>query len=90
MCDIVRRQSVLIRNAPWSACRDPPIVFAFGITHDSNAILPLLATTLVSHGFATVVMKRSIMTEKVARRGFHMYREYGVHPRRPSAVSLAS
>jgi H+/Cl- antiporter ClcA/CBS domain-containing protein len=56
------------------------IVFAFGITHDSNAILPLLATTLVSHGFATVVMKRSIMTEKVARRGYHIYREYGVDP----------
>ncbi|KVL70613.1 hypothetical protein WJ50_07505 [Burkholderia ubonensis] len=40
----------------------------------------LLAATLVAHGFATVVMKRSIMTEKIARRGYHIYREYGVDP----------
>ncbi|KVV42162.1 chloride channel protein [Burkholderia territorii] len=56
------------------------IVFAFGLTHDANALLPLLAATLVAHGLATVVMKRSIMTEKIARRGYHIYREYGVDP----------
>jgi H+/Cl- antiporter ClcA len=56
------------------------IVFAFELTHDANAMLPLLAATLVAHGFATVVMKRSIMTEKIARRGYHIYREYGVDP----------
>ncbi|HEY3599894.1 MAG TPA: chloride channel protein [Paraburkholderia sp.] len=56
------------------------IVFAFGLTHDSNALLPLLAATLIAHGFATIVMKRSIMTEKIARRGYHIYREYGVDP----------
>ncbi|WP_244816204.1 chloride channel protein [Caballeronia sp. Lep1P3] len=56
------------------------IVFAFGLTHDSNALLPLLAATLVAHGFSAVVMRRSIMTEKIARRGYHIYREYGVDP----------
>ncbi|CAN0625841.1 chloride channel protein, CIC family [Burkholderia multivorans] len=56
------------------------IVFAFGLTHDANALLPLLGATLVAHGFAAVVMKRSIMTEKIARRGYHIYREYGVDP----------
>ncbi|MFC5427433.1 chloride channel protein [Paraburkholderia denitrificans] len=56
------------------------IVFAFGLTHDSNALLPLLAATLIAHSFATIVMKRSIMTEKIARRGYHIYREYGVDP----------
>ncbi|CAN0625130.1 chloride channel protein, CIC family [Burkholderia multivorans] len=56
------------------------IVFAFGLTHDTNALLPLLGATLVAHGFATVMMKRSIMTEKIARRGYHIYREYGVDP----------
>jgi CBS domain-containing protein len=56
------------------------IVFAFGLTHDSNALLPLLTATLFAHGFATVVMRRSIMTEKIARRGYHIYREYGVDP----------
>jgi H+/Cl- antiporter ClcA/CBS domain-containing protein len=56
------------------------IVFAFGLTHDTNALLPLLAATLVAHGFTTVIMRRSIMTEKIARRGYHIYREYGVDP----------
>lgn len=56
------------------------IVFAFGLTHDANALLPLLAATLIAHGFATVVMRRSIMTEKIARRGYHIYREYSVDP----------
>jgi H+/Cl- antiporter ClcA/CBS domain-containing protein len=56
------------------------ILFAFGLTHDSNAFLPLLTATLVAHGFTTVVMRRSIMTEKIARRGYHIYREYGVDP----------
>ena len=56
------------------------VVFAFGLTHDSNAFLPLLTATLFAHGFATVVMRRSIMTEKIARRGYHIYREYGVDP----------
>ncbi|MBN3802070.1 CBS domain-containing protein [Paraburkholderia sp. Ac-20336] len=56
------------------------IVFAFGLTHDSNALLPLLTATLVAHGFSTMVMRRSIMTEKIARRGYHIFREYGVDP----------
>ncbi|WP_414447494.1 chloride channel protein [Burkholderia sp. 22PA0099] len=56
------------------------VVFAFGLTHDANALLPLLAATLVAHGFSAVVMRRSIMTEKIARRGYHIYREYGVDP----------
>jgi H+/Cl- antiporter ClcA/CBS domain-containing protein len=56
------------------------VVFAFGLTHDSNALLPLLTATLIAHGFSAVVMRRSIMTEKIARRGYHIYREYGVDP----------
>ncbi|PLZ03093.1 chloride channel protein [Burkholderia sp. WAC0059] len=56
------------------------IVFAFGLTHDGNALLPLLAATLVAHAFSTAAMRRSIMTEKIARRGRHIYREYGVDP----------
>ncbi|KVE39268.1 chloride channel protein [Burkholderia sp. TSV86] len=56
------------------------IVFALELTHDVNALLPLLAATLAAHGFSIAVMKRSIMTEKIARRGHHIYREYGVDP----------
>ena len=34
----------------------------------------------VAHGFTVLVMKRSILTEKVSRRGFHFSREYAVDP----------
>jgi H+/Cl- antiporter ClcA len=56
------------------------IVFAFGLTHAGNALLPLIATTSVAYGVNVLWMKRSIMTEKIARRGLHVHREYGVDP----------
>ena len=55
-------------------------VFAFGLTQDSNALLPLIATSASAYGFTVLTMKRSILTEKIARRGRHIYREYGVDP----------
>jgi H+/Cl- antiporter ClcA len=62
------------------------IVFGFELTHDSHAMLPLLAATLTAHAFVTVTMRRSIMTEKIARRGYHIFREYGVDPLERHAV----
>lgn len=56
------------------------IVFAFGLTHDSEALLPVMLTTVVAYGVTALTMKRSIMTEKIARRGLHIFREYGVDP----------
>ncbi|MBE7941880.1 MULTISPECIES: chloride channel protein [Ramlibacter] len=55
-------------------------VFAFGLTNDVNALLPLLATSATAYGFTVLTMRRSILTEKIARRGYHIYREYGVDP----------
>lgn len=56
------------------------IVFAFELTHDGNVFLPLLVGSVVAHGFTVLVLKRSILTEKVARRGYHLSREYAVDP----------
>jgi len=56
------------------------VVFAFGLTHDANAFLPTLLGCVVAYGFSVIVMPRSILTEKIARRGHHVYREYGVDP----------
>jgi chloride channel protein, CIC family len=56
------------------------IVFAFELTHDGNVFLPLLIGSVVAHGFTVLTLKRSILTEKVARRGFHLSREYAVDP----------
>lgn len=56
------------------------VVFAFELTHDVNAMLPVLAAATVAYGFTVMTMHRSILTEKIARRGRHIYREYGIDP----------
>jgi CBS domain-containing protein len=56
------------------------VVFGFGLTHDVNAFLPTILGCVVAYGFTVIVMPRSILTEKIARRGRHVYREYGVDP----------
>jgi H+/Cl- antiporter ClcA len=56
------------------------VVFAFELTHDVNALLPLLAASTVAYGFTVLIMPRSILTEKISRRGYHIYREYGIDP----------
>jgi H+/Cl- antiporter ClcA len=56
------------------------VVFAFELTHDANILLPLLVAVTIAHGFTVLVLDRSILTEKVARRGFHLSREYAVDP----------
>jgi chloride channel protein, CIC family len=56
------------------------VVFAVELTHDVNVILPLLLASVIAHGFTVLTLKRSILTEKVARRGYHLSREYAVDP----------
>jgi chloride channel protein, CIC family len=56
------------------------IVFAFELTHDANVFLPLLVASVISHAFTVLTLRRSILTEKVARRGYHLSREYAVDP----------
>jgi CBS domain-containing protein len=56
------------------------IVFSLELTHDINALLPLLIAVAVSYFFSTLVMDRSILTEKVSRRGYHLSCEYAVDP----------
>jgi H+/Cl- antiporter ClcA/CBS domain-containing protein len=56
------------------------IVFALELTHDVNMLLPLLLAVTIAHGFTVLTLRRSILTEKVARRGYHLSREYTVDP----------
>ena len=56
------------------------IIFAVELTHDLNALLPLLIACSVAHGFTVLTLKRSILTEKISRRGYHLSREYSVDP----------
>jgi chloride channel protein, CIC family len=52
------------------------IVFAFEITRDYNAILPLMLGCVIADLIALRYLKTSIMTEKLARRGLHVPGEY--------------
>jgi H+/Cl- antiporter ClcA len=56
------------------------VVFSLELTHDVNMILPLLVAVTIAHAFTVLVMRRSILTEKVARRGYHLSREYSTDP----------
>jgi len=56
------------------------IVFALELTHDFNALLPLLVANVLAYAMSVLLLKRSILTEKVSRRGFHLSREYSVDP----------
>jgi H+/Cl- antiporter ClcA/CBS domain-containing protein len=56
------------------------IIFALELTHDVGALLALLVACTVAHLVSVLTLKRSILTEKVARRGYHVTREYEVDP----------
>jgi H+/Cl- antiporter ClcA len=56
------------------------VVFAFGLTQDVNAFLPAILGCAAAYGFTVIAMPRSILTEKIARRGRHVFREYGLDP----------
>jgi CBS domain-containing protein len=56
------------------------VIFAVELTHDINVMLPLLLAAMIAHGFTVLALRRSILTEKVARRGYHLSREYAIDP----------
>lgn len=56
------------------------VIFAFELTGDYHAILPLLIACMSAHAFTVLTLARSILTEKISRRGHHLSREYVVDP----------
>jgi H+/Cl- antiporter ClcA len=56
------------------------MIFALELTHDINALLPLMIACVVAYGFTVLVMRRSILTEKISRRSYHLTREYSTDP----------
>ncbi|AGB72329.1 MULTISPECIES: chloride channel protein [Rhizobium] len=54
--------------------------FAVELTGDMSALVPLLAATVAAYAVTVLLLKRSILTEKIARRGQHITREYGIDP----------
>ena len=55
-------------------------LFAVELTGDMGALLPVLAACVFAYGVTVLLLKRSILTEKIARRGHHVSREYRVDP----------
>ncbi|MGH8211133.1 MAG: chloride channel protein, partial [Steroidobacteraceae bacterium] len=56
------------------------MMFGLELTHDLNALLPLAIGCAAAHTTTVLLLKRSILTEKIARRGHHISREYVIDP----------
>lgn len=52
------------------------IVFAFELTRDYQAVLPLMLVCVIADAVASSLMEHSIMTEKLVRRGVKVPQEY--------------
>ena len=62
-------------------------IFAVELTGDYHALPAMLAASTAAYAVTVLLMKRSILTEKIARRGQHVSREYGVDPHELTRVS---
>src|SRR5580658_156619 len=56
------------------------ILFSLEITHCLPAMLPLALWCVSSYLVTALLLPRSILTEKLSRRGYHLTREYGIDP----------
>jgi len=55
-------------------------VLSLELTHNYGLLLPVLASSVAAHAFTVLFQKRSILTERISRRGHHLSREYSVDP----------
>jgi H+/Cl- antiporter ClcA/CBS domain-containing protein len=56
------------------------VLFALELTHQYAAMLPLVIGAVTAFAVSSLLLKRSVLTEKIARRGYHLSREYDVDP----------
>ena len=64
-------------------------MLALELTHDAGMLLPVLLATVAAYGVSVLLQARSLLTEGLSRRGFHLSREYGVDPLETVMVSQA-
>ena len=55
-------------------------VFTLELTHAWNDLMPLLVASVAAYLLSALLLKRSVLTEKIARRGLHLTREYSTDP----------
>lgn len=56
------------------------VVFTLELTHAWDALLPLLIASSTAYAVSVLVLQRSVLTEKIARRGLHLTRDYSTDP----------
>jgi chloride channel protein, CIC family len=56
------------------------VLFILELTRDTALLPSLFVACIAADAVTVLLMKRSILTEKVARRGTHVMREYSVSP----------
>lgn len=56
------------------------LFFAIELTNDMSLLLPLMIASIVAYGTTVLILPRSVLTEKISRRGYHITREYSVDP----------
>jgi H+/Cl- antiporter ClcA len=64
-------------------------LFALETTHAWGLLPPIFIGCVAATAFTVVFVPRSILTEKLARRGMHVAREYSVHPLELISVQAA-
>lgn len=62
-----------IARAPFTS-----IVFLFELSHNPNALLPLIVCVMLSDGFVRLFSRDSIMTIKLVKRGLIVLQDYSV------------
>jgi H+/Cl- antiporter ClcA len=55
-------------------------LFAVELTGNIHMLPPLLAVSVAAFATTVLLMRRSILTERIARRGHHIVREYSIDP----------
>ncbi|MCA9832515.1 MAG: chloride channel protein [Thermomicrobiales bacterium] len=56
------------------------LFFAIELTHDMSLLLPLMIAAVIAYGTTVLILPRSVLTEKISRRGYHITREYSIDP----------
>ena len=56
------------------------IVFTLELTGAWDSLLGLVVAAVSAYALSALILKRSVLTEKVARRGVHLTREYSTDP----------
>lgn len=55
-------------------------MFAVELTGNTHMLLPVFTASIAAYALTVLLLKRSILTERLARRGRHITREYTINP----------